>query len=107
MKTFTTTIRAAILTALPLATWAQDAPPVPASSRSEHRERAGSEIVTIKMTDGSTLVARVIDQDEHRLRIVTAGGLAMEITKASVERIDRGGRDDASSRPSDSNYTRL
>ena len=107
MKTLTTAIHAAILAALPLATWAQDVPPVPASSLAQDLERPGSEIVTIKMTDGSSLVARVIDQDDQRLRIVTAGGLAMEIARASVERIDRGGREDASSRPSDSNYTRL
>ena len=65
-----------------------------------------ADIVTIRMKDGGTLHARIIDQNDERLKIVTVGGVAMEVPRSSVDRIDAGGGSDGP-RPSDSNYTRL
>lgn len=68
---------------------------------------ATAEIVTIRLKDGSTLLARIVDQNDDRLKIVTAGGVAMELPRESVDRIEQRSTPDAESRPSDSNYTRL
>lgn len=64
-------------------------------------------IVTIRMKDGSVLLARIVDQSEDRLKIVTAGGVALELPRDKVDRIDTSGDSVTESRPSDSNYTRL
>jgi hypothetical protein len=89
----------AVLLALPILTAAQDAPtPAPPNP----------DVVTIHLKDGSALRARIIDQNETRISLVTVGGLAMEITPASVDHIDReAAATESAPRPSDSNYTRL
>lgn len=88
-----------VLVALPLAAAAQDSTPPPIA------EIPGAEVVTIRLKDGSSLRARIVAEDESGLKIVTVGGLAMEVARASVDRIDKGSENGA--RASDSNYTRL
>jgi hypothetical protein len=94
----------AVLVSLPLAAAAQDPvptlpPPTPAA------DVPGAEVVTLRLKDGSSLRARIVAEDERNLKIVTAGGLAMEVARESVDRIERNGVD--APRSSDSNYTRL
>lgn len=95
----------AVLAALPLMASAQAAAPPPPTAPSPEGQSA--EIVTIRMTDGSSIRARIIDADDSRLRIVTAGGVAMELPRASVEALVPVARGEFEPRPSDSNYTRL
>ncbi len=78
-----------------------DPDPVPAPAPD-----ASSAIVTVRMKDGSALRARIVDEDAEKYRIVTAGGLAMDLPKDSVTGIDAGPAAEGP-RPSDSNYTRL
>ena len=89
----------AVLVSLPLAAAAQDPAPPQAA------EAQGAEVVTLRLKDGSSLRARIVAEDERNLKIVTVGGLAMEVARESVDRIERDGVD--APRPSDSNYTRL
>lgn len=97
----------AILVALPLCAVAQDTPPPPPTPTPAEGGPT-AEVVTIRLKDGGVLRARIIDQDEQRLRIVTVGGLAVDIPPALVDRIDRAGSGtEVPPRPSDSNYTRL
>lgn len=99
---------AAVLVSLPLAATAAHAPATPPAQASPSPAGITADVVTIRMKDGSTLLARIIDQDDERLKIVTVGGLGMEIPRTSVDRIDQGGGSgEGASRPSDSNYTRL
>ena len=103
MKRFNSLV-AVVLVSLPFTAAAQDsAPPLP--SPAQAAEVPGAGIVTVRLKDGSSLRARIVAEDESGLKIVTAGGMAMEIKRASVARIERGGED--TPRPSDSNYTRL
>ncbi len=95
----------AVLAALPIMVSAQDAAPPPSTAPS--REEQSAEIVTIRMKDGSSIRARVIDADASRLKIVTAGGVAMELPRASVEALAPAARQEFEPRPSDSNCTRL
>ncbi len=92
-----------VLASLPLTVAAQESAPAPSSAQTA--ETPGGEIVTIRLKDGSSLRARIVDDQEGRLKIVTAGGLAMELAPGSVDRVDRNGGN--GTRPSDSNYTRL
>lgn len=97
----------AVLAAFPVFAAAQDTPP-PAASPTPAPAEPTAEAVTVRLKDGSLLRARIIDQDEQRVKVVTLGGLALEIPAAMVERIDRTGSGaEAPARPSDSNYTRL
>jgi len=92
-------LAAVVLLALPLLAAAQDAPPPSTPT---------GDVVTIHLKDGSVLRARIIDQDETRLKVVTVGGVAMEVPPSSVDRIDREAvPTEFAPRPSDSNYTRL
>lgn len=93
-----------VLVSLPLAAAAQDsaAGSVPPTRTAPV---PGAELVTLRLKDGSVLRARIVAEDERNLKIVTAGGLAMEVARESVDRIERNGVD--APRPSDSNYTRL
>ncbi len=103
MKLFKTLVTV-VLVSLPFAAAAQDsAPPLP--SPAPFAEVPGAEIVTVRLKDGSSLRARIIAEDESGLKIVTVGGMAMQISRPSLDRIDRAGGD--TPRPSDSNYTRL
>lgn len=102
---FQKTLFAAALAALPLL--ARPATAGPQDPSAPPRADVTSGIVTIRMTDGSVLLARIVDQNEERLKIVTAGGVAMEIPRDKVDRIDTSGNGVTESRPSDSNYTRL
>jgi len=93
-----------VLVALPLTAAAQDAAPsLPPPSQAT--EASGAEIVTIRLKDGSALRARIVAEDERSVKIVTAGGMAMEIARESLDRVERAGEN--GTRPSDSNYTRL
>ncbi len=102
---FQKTLFAAVLASLPLlarpATAGTQDPAAPPLAD------ATSGIVTIRMKDGSVLLARIVAQNDEQLKIVTAGGVAMEIPRGKVDRIDASGNGAAESRPSDSNYTRL
>jgi len=92
-----------VLVALPLAAAAQDsAPPLPPPQAAE---LPGAEVVTIRLKDGSSLRARIVTEDESGMKVVTAGGLPLEIPRASLDRVERDGEN--APRPSDSNYTRL
>ena len=93
-----------LLISLPFTAEAQDSAARP-EPKAQAAEAPGAEIVTIRLKDGSSLRARIVAEDESGLKIVTVGGLAMEIARASVDRIEGGGGD--TPRPSDSNYTRL
>lgn len=104
MKRFNALVAFALF-ALPLAAPAEDAAPLPLSQPSSTPGEPTAEVVTIRMRDGSLLRARIIDEDESRLKIVTVGGVAMEVARTSVDRIDRAGEN--APRLSDSNYTRL
>lgn len=66
-----------------------------------------AEVVTIKLKDGSTLVARIVSQDGDLLRIVTVGGVAMEIPRTSVLSIASDEPAEGPARPWDVNDTRL
>lgn len=103
---FQKTLFAAVLISLPLAARPATAAPQDLPAALPAAE-VTSEIVTIRMKDGSVLLARIVDQNDERMKIVTAGGVAMEIPRDQVERIDRNGNGNAELRPSDSNYTRL
>jgi hypothetical protein len=92
-----------VLLFLPLTVAAQDSAPDLPPARSA--EFPGVEIVTIRLKDGSSLRARIVDEQEGRLKIVTVGGMAMELAPGSVDGVDR--NDGNGTRPSDSNYTRL
>jgi hypothetical protein len=92
------------LVALPLAAAAQEPTP-PVSPPPPAAEGPGAEVVTIKLKDGSSLRARVVAEDEATLKVVTAGGLAMNLARDSVDRVLRNGENGP--RPSDSNYSRL
>ena len=63
--------------------------------------------VTIRLKDGSRLVGRIVVEDEQVVKIVTLGGVAMDLPRGSIESIESGDRADADVRPSDSNATRL
>ena len=104
MKLFKTLIAAALVS-LPLAAAADEAP-LPSAQATPSGETPTAGVVTVLMKDGSSLRARIVDQDANRLRLVTVGGLAMEIPRTSVDRIETGTAADAPRR-SDSNYTRL
>ncbi|MBX7184008.1 MAG: hypothetical protein K1Y01_02590 [Vicinamibacteria bacterium] len=97
----------AILTTLALAVAAASAradetQTTPAASAAE----SPAAVVTLRMKDGSSLRARIVDQDGERYRIVTVGGLAMDVPRDAVADIDADEAGDGA-RPSDSNYTRL
>ncbi len=101
-KTLTAAVLAAFpLLARPVAAAPQDPPASTAVSEPT------SEIVTIRMKDGSVLLARIVDQNHERLKVVTRGGVAMEIPRDQVERIDERAAGETEGRLSDSNYTRL
>ena len=103
MKRFNSLV-AVVLVSLPFAAAAQDSvPPLPPPAQAA--EVPGAEIVTVRLKDGSSLRARIIAEDERGLKIVTVGGMAMELARASVDRVERAG--ETGTRPSDSNYTRL
>jgi hypothetical protein len=96
-----------VLASLPLPAAARDAPqPVSPSAAAQATEGPGTEVVTVRLKDGGTLRARVIDKDDERLKVVTVGGLALDIPRSTIAGIDEGGVN-AAPRPSDSNYTRL
>jgi hypothetical protein len=100
---FYTPLFVAVLVFLPV--WAGSAPIEPQDPKASFPPvEITSQIVTIRMKDGSLLVARIVDQKDERLEIVTAGGVAMEIPR---DKMDRHVDGDAEARPSDSNYTRL
>ena len=64
--------------------------------------------VAILLKDGSRLVGRVLSQDESRIHVVTAGGVALDIDRNQVDRIESASAvADSAQRPSDSNTTRL
>ncbi len=93
-----------VLVSLPFRAAAQDsALAMPPPTRAT--EAPGAEVVTIRLKDGSSLRARIVAQDEHGLKIVTVGGMAMEVARESLDRIERAGGD--APRVSDSNDTRL
>jgi hypothetical protein len=95
----------AVFVALPLTVHAEDSSrPVPSS---QAVEATSADVVTIRMKDGSTLLARIITRDDRLLKIVSVGGVAMEIPRASVDRIDERVSAEPLARPADSNYTRL
>lgn len=100
------TLCAVVLVSLPIAARPEVAHPGDSQDPPAVAE-ATPEIVTIRLKDGSKLLARIVDQNDVRLKIVTAFGVAMELPRESVDRIDKQSRADAESRPSDSNYTRL
>ncbi|MBK5255844.1 MAG: hypothetical protein JJE39_07415 [Vicinamibacteria bacterium] len=104
MKLFNALV-AAVLVTLPLAASAEDVSRSVGPSQTP--EAVTADVVTIRMKDGSTLLARIITQEDHVLKVVTVGGLAMEIPRTSVDRVDQGRSADSPARPSDSNYTRL
>ncbi len=93
----------AVLASLPLTAAAQEVPPPLAPSPSAAAPDA--EVVTLRLKDGSLLRARIVTEDERNLKVVTAGGVSLEVPRESVDRIERNGVD--APRPSDSNYTRL
>ncbi len=95
-----------ILTAAPLFAAADDSP-LPPSPPERAPVAVTAEFVTLRMKDGSSLRARIVDQSDERLRIVTAEGVAMEIARASVDRVETEGDGEEAPRPSDSNCTRL
>lgn len=103
MKHFNS-LAAVVLVSLPFTAAAQESGP-PVSLPAQAADAPGAEVVAIRLKDGSLLRARIIDEDQTRLKIVTVGGLAMEIARTSVDRVERGEAD--APRPSDSNYTRL
>jgi len=93
----------AILASLSLTAAAQEAPPPLAPSPSAAAPDA--EVVTLRLKDGSLLRARIVTEDERNLKVVTAGGVSLDVPRESVDRIERDGVE--APRPSDSNYTRL
>lgn len=105
MKLFKTLV-ALVLLAVPVAATAQDASPPREPSNRQPGDSA-AEVVTIRLKDGSSLRARIVDQNGERLRIVTLGGLAMEIARTSLDRVETAGNGNEASRPSDSNCSRL
>ncbi len=103
MKPFNSVVLVFFLS-LPLTAAAQDsAPPAPPPPKAT--EGPGAEVVTIRLKDGSLLRARIVAEDEEGLKIVTVGGMAMQISRRSLDRVERDGGE--TPRPSDSNYTRL
>ena len=93
-----------VLVSLPFTAAGQDsAPAIPPPTQAT--EAPGAEVVTIRLKDGSLLRARIVSEDESGLKIVTVGGMAMQVPRESMDRIERAGED--APRPSDSNYTRL
>jgi hypothetical protein len=105
MKLFESLL-AAVLVNVPFAATAQDRASTPAPSN-QALEASGADVVTIRLRDGSSLRARIVDRDDERLRIVTVGGLAMEIARTSVDRVQNDAEVREAPRPSDSNCTRL
>ena len=81
MKLFNT-LCPLVLSALPLAAVAFDSP-LPARAS---LAKTTADVVTIRLKDGGSLRARIIDQDPDRLKIVTVGGLAMELDREAVHR---------------------
>src|SRR5262245_47993475 len=63
--------------------------------------------VTIRLKDGSTLVARVITEDAERLRVVTLSGVSMDLPRETILSIEDGTTPAPTIRPSDTNATRL
>ncbi|MEO8500411.1 MAG: hypothetical protein ABI565_05805 [Vicinamibacteria bacterium] len=104
MKLFKTLIAAALVS-LPLVVAAAEAS-LPSVQATPSPETPTAEVVRVLMKDGSSLRGRIVDQNPDRLKIVTVGGLAMDIPRASVDRIETFAAADAP-RPSDSNDTRL
>ena len=103
---FQKTLFVAVLVSLPVI--ARPATAAPQDPPAAHAAAdAASGIVTIRMKDGSVLLARIVDESNSKLRIVTAGGVAMEIPADQVDQIDRRVNGDTERRPTDSNYTRL
>jgi hypothetical protein len=95
-----TAMAAAVLVSLPFTAAAESAP-----SGVQAAETSSAEVVTIRLKDGSSLRARIVAEDADQLKIVTASGLAMDVPRGTVERIDHGS--ETGPRPSDSNCTRL
>ncbi len=79
----------------PLAATAQDSVPRTA------------EVMSIRMKDGSVLLARVVDEEAGGLKIVTLGGVAIDLPRTSIESVKPRENAEASARPSGSNDTRL
>src|SRR5690348_12030370 len=63
--------------------------------------------VTIRLKDGSRLVGRIVTEDATVLKIVTLGGVAMDLPRESIASIESGGHAETGVRPSDSNAVRL
>ena len=100
----TTILGALALATSSLTAWAAE-PQTTAAPASVAGEPS-SAVVMIRMKDGSSLRARVIDRNDDRLKVVTLGGLAMDIPRSEITSMTGDASDDGP-RPSDSNYTRL